>query len=32
MTFPLELDEDQRDLRDWTRGFAVDVPRPAVAD
>ncbi|HEY2724679.1 MAG TPA: acyl-CoA dehydrogenase family protein, partial [Pseudonocardiaceae bacterium] len=28
--FSLELDEDQRDLRDWVHGFAADVIRPAA--
>ena len=28
--FSLALSDDQRDLRDWVRGFAVDVVRPAA--
>ncbi|MEU6393144.1 acyl-CoA dehydrogenase family protein [Streptomyces sp. NPDC046939] len=32
MAFSLELDQDQRDLRDWVHGFAVDVVRPAAAE
>ncbi len=32
MTFSLDLDEDQRDLRDWVHGFAADVVRPAAAE
>ncbi|MBU7600718.1 acyl-CoA dehydrogenase family protein [Streptomyces sp. P38-E01] len=32
MSFSLELDEDQKDLREWVHGFAVDVVRPAAAE
>ncbi|MCQ4210599.1 acyl-CoA dehydrogenase family protein [Streptomyces longispororuber] len=32
MVFSLELSEEQRDLRDWVHGFAVDVVRPAAAE
>ena len=32
MTFSLDLAEDQKDLRDWVHGFAVDVVRPAAAE
>ncbi|WP_372351358.1 acyl-CoA dehydrogenase family protein [Streptomyces sp. KL116D] len=32
MAFSLELSEEQRDLRDWVHGFAVDVVRPAAAE
>jgi acyl-CoA dehydrogenase len=32
MTFSLELDEEQRDLRDWVHGFAADVLRPAAPE
>ena len=32
MSFSLELSEDQRDLRDWVHGFAVDVVRPAASE
>ena len=31
-SFSLELDEDQRDVRDWVHGFAADVVRPAGAE
>ncbi|AHI02040.1 acyl-CoA dehydrogenase family protein [Kutzneria albida] len=30
--FSLELNEDQRDLRDWVHGFAAEVIRPAAAE
>jgi acyl-CoA dehydrogenase len=30
--FSLELNEDQRDLRDWVHGFAKDVIRPAASE
>jgi acyl-CoA dehydrogenase len=30
--FSLELNEDQRDLRDWVHGFAEDVIRPAAPE
>jgi alkylation response protein AidB-like acyl-CoA dehydrogenase len=30
--FSLDLTEEQRDLRDWVHGFAVDVMRPAAAE
>jgi acyl-CoA dehydrogenase len=30
--FSLDLNEDQRELRDWVRGFAADVVRPAAAE
>ncbi|WP_031506229.1 acyl-CoA dehydrogenase family protein [Streptomyces megasporus] len=30
--FSLDLTEEQRDLRDWVRGFAADVVRPAAAE
>ncbi len=29
MAFSITLDDDQRELRDWVHGFAVDVLRPA---
>ncbi|GAA2806982.1 MULTISPECIES: acyl-CoA dehydrogenase family protein [Crossiella] len=32
MTFSLELNEEQRDLRDWVHGFAADSVRPAAAE
>jgi acyl-CoA dehydrogenase len=31
-TFSLELDQDQKDIRDWVHGFAADVVRPAAAE
>src|SRR3954451_24360778 len=31
-TFSLELNDDQRDIRDWVHGFAEGVVRPAAAD
>ena len=31
-TFSLELDQDQRDIRDWAHGFAAGVVRPAAAE
>jgi acyl-CoA dehydrogenase len=30
--FSLDLNEEQRDLRDWVHGFAKDVVRPAAAE
>ncbi len=30
--FSLELSDDQRDVRDWVRGFAAGVIRPAAAE
>jgi alkylation response protein AidB-like acyl-CoA dehydrogenase len=30
--FSLDLNEEQRDLRDWVHGFASEVVRPAAAD
>jgi acyl-CoA dehydrogenase len=30
--FSLELSDDQRDVRDWVRGFAEQVVRPAAAE
>jgi acyl-CoA dehydrogenase len=30
--FSLELSDDQRDVRDWVRGFAAGVMRPAAAE
>jgi acyl-CoA dehydrogenase len=30
--FSLELSDDQRDIRDWVRGFAEGVVRPAAAE
>jgi acyl-CoA dehydrogenase len=30
--FSLELNEDQRDIRDWVHGFAEGVVRPAAAE
>jgi acyl-CoA dehydrogenase len=30
--FSLELSDDQRDIRDWVRGFAEQVVRPAAAE
>ncbi|WP_329111572.1 acyl-CoA dehydrogenase family protein [Micromonospora sp. NBC_01699] len=30
--FSLDLNEEQRDLRDWVHGFAQEVVRPAAAD
>ena len=32
MEFSLDLNEDQRDLRDWVHGFAESVVRPAAAE
>ncbi|MDR7302142.1 acyl-CoA dehydrogenase family protein [Haloactinomyces albus] len=32
MSFSLELNEEQRDLRDWVRGFADKVIRPAARE
>jgi acyl-CoA dehydrogenase len=31
-TFSLELNQDQKDIRDWVHGFAADVVRPAAAE
>src|SRR6266487_6337435 len=31
-TFSLELNDDQRDVRDWVHGFADGVVRPAAAE
>jgi acyl-CoA dehydrogenase len=31
-TFSLELNQDQKDIRDWVHGFAEDVIRPAAAE
>ncbi|RLU79283.1 acyl-CoA dehydrogenase [Streptomyces griseocarneus] len=30
--FTMELDEDQRGIRDWIHGFAAEVMRPAAAE
>ena len=30
--FTLELNDDQKAVRDWIHGFAADVMRPAAAD
>jgi len=30
--FSLDLNEDQRELRDWVHGFAADVVRPAASE
>jgi acyl-CoA dehydrogenase len=30
--FTLELNQDQKDIRDWVHGFAEDVVRPAAAE
>src|SRR5215475_12153382 len=30
--FSLDLNEDQRTMRDWVHGFAVDTLRPAAAE
>ncbi|BCJ59256.1 hypothetical protein Jiend_26780 [Micromonospora endophytica] len=30
--FSLDLNEEQRDLRDWVHGFATEVVRPAAAE
>lgn len=30
--FTLELDDDQKSVRDWIHGFAADVMRPAAAE
>ena len=30
--FSMELNEDQRDVRDWVHGFAANVVRPAAAE
>jgi acyl-CoA dehydrogenase len=30
--FSMELNQDQRDIRDWVHGFAADVVRPAAAE
>src|SRR5213079_2311230 len=29
-TFSMQLNQDQRDIRDWVHGFAADVVRPAA--
>ena len=31
-SFSLELNQDQKDIRDWVHGFAEDVVRPAAAE
>jgi acyl-CoA dehydrogenase len=31
-SFSLELNDDQRDVRDWVHGFARDVVRPAASE
>src|SRR3954449_4990474 len=31
-TFSLELNQDQKDVRDWAHGFAKNVVRPAAAE
>ena len=30
--FSMELNQDQKDIRDWVHGFAADVIRPAAAE
>ncbi len=30
--FTFELNEDQKQVRDWLHGFAADVMRPAAAE
>ena len=30
--FSLQLSQEQRDIRDWVRGFAADVVRPAARE
>src|SRR3954451_13023016 len=30
--FSLELNQDQRDVREWVHGFAANVVRPAAAE
>lgn len=30
--FTMELDDEQKDVRDWIHGFAADVMRPAAAE
>jgi acyl-CoA dehydrogenase len=30
--FSMELNQDQRDIRDWVHGFAADVVRPAASE
>src|SRR5436190_9958154 len=30
--FSMDLNQDQKDIRDWVHGFAADVVRPAAAD
>jgi len=30
VTFSLQLNQDQKDIRDWVHGFAADVMRPAA--
>ncbi|MCP2325940.1 acyl-CoA dehydrogenase [Hamadaea flava] len=32
MEFSLDLNEEQRELRDWVHGFAAEVVRPAAAE
>jgi acyl-CoA dehydrogenase len=32
VAFSLQLSQDQRDIRDWVRGFATDVVRPAARE
>src|SRR3954462_5643884 len=32
VTFSLELNQDQKDVRDWAHGFAENVMRPAAAE
>src|SRR5256885_13452900 len=32
MSFSLELNQDQQDIRDWVHGFAEQVVRPAAAE
>ncbi|NED91011.1 acyl-CoA dehydrogenase family protein, partial [Streptomyces sp. SID11233] len=30
--FTMDLNEEQREIRDWLHGFAADVIRPAAAE
>lgn len=30
--FALDLNDDQKEVRDWVHGFAADVIRPAAAE
>src|SRR3954470_19201305 len=30
--FSMELNQDQKDIREWVHGFAADVVRPAAAE